>query len=131
MSKPPSGPLAENQSPAQLKACPSRPNCVHSQASGRAAIAPFSVSAVTDTISQLVATLEADGAKVQLVTDRYVWATYTSRVFRFVDDIEFLMNEQATELHVRSASRLGYRDFNVNRERVERLRVLWRKAAVR
>ena len=39
---------------------------------------------------------------------------------RFVDDVEFMIGTQAVE--VRSASRLGYKDFDVNRERIERLR---------
>ncbi len=40
----------------------------------------------------------------------------------YVDDVEFAFDPQAGVLHVRSASRLGRRDFDVNRERVEALR---------
>jgi uncharacterized protein (DUF1499 family) len=42
----------------------------------------------------------------------------------FVDDVEFLHDPAKGVVHVRSASRLGRRDFGVNRERVERLRAL-------
>jgi uncharacterized protein (DUF1499 family) len=42
----------------------------------------------------------------------------------FVDDVEFLVDPVKGVVHVRSASRLGRRDFGVNRERVERLRAL-------
>jgi uncharacterized protein (DUF1499 family) len=41
---------------------------------------------------------------------------------RYVDDVEFTFDEKAGLLHVRSASRLGRRDFGVNRARVEALR---------
>ena len=41
---------------------------------------------------------------------------------RFVDDLELTFDEKAGVLHVRSASRLGRRDFGVNRARVEALR---------
>jgi uncharacterized protein (DUF1499 family) len=41
---------------------------------------------------------------------------------RFVDDVEIFFDEKAGLLHVRSASRLGRRDFGVNRARVEALR---------
>jgi uncharacterized protein (DUF1499 family) len=40
----------------------------------------------------------------------------------YVDDVEFTFDASAGLLHVRSASRLGRRDFNVNRERVAALR---------
>ncbi|MNR58817.1 hypothetical protein D3C85_1799120 [compost metagenome] len=52
--------------------------------------------------------------------ERYLRAEFTSLVFRFVDDVEFLIGEQ--QIDVRSASRLGHSDFGVNRERIERLR---------
>ena len=41
---------------------------------------------------------------------------------RFVDDVEFVYDDKAGLIHVRSASRLGRRDFGVNRARVEALR---------
>ena len=37
----------------------------------------------------------------------------------FVDDVEFLVRRQGGLVHVRSASRLGRRDFGVNRKRIE------------
>jgi uncharacterized protein (DUF1499 family) len=40
----------------------------------------------------------------------------------FVDDVEFLLDEKARVIHVRSASRLGRKDFGVNRERIEAIR---------
>lgn len=55
--------------------------------------------------------------------ERYIHAEARSRVFRFVDDLELLVALDG-ELIVRSASRLGRRDFGVNRRRVERLREL-------
>jgi uncharacterized protein (DUF1499 family) len=50
----------------------------------------------------------------------YLRAEVSSRLMRFVDDVEFMIGEAAVD--VRSASRLGYADFDVNRERIERLR---------
>jgi uncharacterized protein (DUF1499 family) len=43
---------------------------------------------------------------------------------RYVDDVELYYDERAGLVHVRSASRLGRRDFGVNRKRVEALRAL-------
>jgi uncharacterized protein (DUF1499 family) len=43
---------------------------------------------------------------------------------RYVDDVEFFYDDKAGVIHVRSASRLGRRDFGVNRKRIEELRSL-------
>jgi uncharacterized protein (DUF1499 family) len=40
----------------------------------------------------------------------------------YVDDVEFALDEKSGTIQVRSASRLGIRDFDVNRKRVEAIR---------
>jgi len=52
----------------------------------------------------------------------YLYAEYRTRLMRFVDDVEFWFDEKAGQIHVRSTSRLGRRDFGVNRARAESLR---------
>jgi uncharacterized protein (DUF1499 family) len=39
-----------------------------------------------------------------------------------VDDVEFCLDEKAGVIHVRSAARLGRKDFGVNRQRVKPIR---------
>ena len=56
----------------------------------------------------------------------YLYAEFRTRLMRFVDDVEFAYDPKAGVIHVRSASRLGRRDFGVNRRRVEALRELIR-----
>jgi uncharacterized protein (DUF1499 family) len=56
------------------------------------------------------------------VTGHYVHAKFTSRFFRFVDDVEFCIDDDLRIIHVRSSSRAGYFDFGVNRRRIERIR---------
>ena len=41
---------------------------------------------------------------------------------RFVDDVEFWADPSSGVVHVRSASRVGRKDFGVNRARVETIR---------
>jgi uncharacterized protein (DUF1499 family) len=62
------------------------------------------------------------GARV--VEDRpdYIAAEFETRWLRFVDDAEFLLDPAERVIHVRSKSRLGRKDFGVNRARVEALR---------
>ncbi len=52
----------------------------------------------------------------------YIYATQTTKLLRFVDDVEFALDDAAKVIHVRSASRLGQKDFGVNRARVEAIR---------
>lgn len=55
-------------------------------------------------------------------TDGYLYARCTTALLRFTDDVEFWLNPDKQQIEVRSASRVGRKDFNVNRERVEALR---------
>ena len=59
-----------------------------------------------------------------IVTKRgdYLYATFQSAFFGFVDDGEFLVEPTRSAIAVRSAARLGQSDFDVNRKRIERLR---------
>jgi uncharacterized protein (DUF1499 family) len=61
-------------------------------------------------------------AKVITVKEDYVHAEFRSRLFGFVDDVEFFFDEDHKTIHLRSASRAGYYDFGMNRRRIERIR---------
>ena len=52
----------------------------------------------------------------------YLYATYTTPLMRFVDDVEFWLDPTAPVIHVRSASRIGHGDRGLNRARIEALR---------
>lgn len=52
----------------------------------------------------------------------YLHAEVRSFLFRFVDDLEFLIDTEQSLIHMRSASRTGYSDLGVNRRRVEHVR---------
>jgi uncharacterized protein (DUF1499 family) len=52
----------------------------------------------------------------------YLHVEFASSVMGFVDDGEFQVDAGGRLIHVRSAARLGVRDFDVNRKRIERLR---------
>tara|TARA_R110000772_G_scaffold150741_3_gene261503 strand:+ start:32 stop:499 length:468 start_codon:yes stop_codon:yes gene_type:complete len=113
----------------QLTPCPDKPNCVNSFAEDEAhhinpIVSKGSDGVVKNNILNVINSLE--NSKVTATESRYVRAEFTSDLFGFVDDVEFYFPESSmnqTTIHVRSASRLGYSDFNVNRERVESLRL--------
>jgi uncharacterized protein (DUF1499 family) len=66
--------------------------------------------------------------KVVTVKDNYIHAEFHSRLFGFVDDVEFSFDDDQKTIHLRSASRTGYYDFGVNRKRMERIRAKFAKS---
>jgi uncharacterized protein (DUF1499 family) len=59
--------------------------------------------------------------RVTVVEDgrNYLKLEVRSAFFSFADDVEFEFDDAAKLIHFRSASRLGYYDFGVNRMRME------------
>lgn len=116
----------------RLKPPARTPNCVSSQADlwpgaqmrEVARIPPYPLTGDGPaTIAQLRAIVTTmPGAT--LVGDRpdYLYVTFRSRWLGFVDDAEFWFDPAAQVVHVRSASRVGRRDFGVNRQRIEAIR---------
>ncbi len=100
-----------------LAACPSSPNCATTEPGGGGAKAdPLPLEAW----SRIPAAVESLGGKVHSRSDDYIAATFTSRLFRFVDDVEF--RRAGDFVHVRSASRVGHSDLGANVKRIEALR---------
>ncbi|GJM23565.1 MAG: hypothetical protein DHS20C15_34800 [Planctomycetota bacterium] len=109
----------------RLKDCPSSPNCVCSTDSNQARqIAPLDLGAHAeagwDKLVQVLANLER--THIASRDSQYVHAVVTSRLLRFRDDLELRFDRDAGVAQVRSASRMGYSDLGVNRQRVEELR---------
>lgn len=105
----------------RLAPCKRSPNCVSSQAdpSDREHhIAPIrgSIAAARSVIESLPRT------QVIRAEKNYLYAEFRTRLLRYIDDVELYFDGQV--LQVRSCSRLGRRDFGVNRKRVEALRAL-------
>lgn len=75
------------------------------------------------TIARIKTVVEGmDGARIVRSDSDYVYAQYTTRLMRFVDDVEFWYDPAGGVVQVRSASRLGIGDLGVNRKRVEAVR---------
>ena len=122
-SNPPNVQLVDGR----LRACPNSPNCVSSESdSASSRIEPLSFQGLAEKAwSNLKETIQEMGGKIQEEHDGYLWATFTTRLFRFVDDVELRMVSTNGIIHVRSGSRVGYSDLGVNRRRVEKLRTLF------
>ena len=113
--------------PRTLGSCPTSPNCVSTQAQDEGhAIAPFdyrkSRAEAKEALKEIVRSLP----RMQLVEEDETYLHYeaTSLLLRFVDDVEFLLDDETKTIHFRSASRTGYGDLGVNRKRMEQVRAL-------
>jgi len=109
----------------KLAECPDKPNCVSSMTKDVSHfIEPFKYTAdFKKAKSALVESIKAQDRSVIISeTENYIHAEFKSKVFRFVDDVEFLIDDNFKTIHLRSASRTGYSDMGVNRKRMENLR---------
>jgi uncharacterized protein (DUF1499 family) len=93
------------------------------------AVAPLSFSGDPETAWDALkaVVLKQKRTRITQINDRYLQAECRSLVFRFVDDLAFLLVPEERLIQVRSASRTGYSDLGVNRRRVERIRRDFRK----
>lgn len=106
-----------------LAPCPQSPNCVSSRAAdAKHRIAPLLFTgAPRDVRDALVAVVEACGGRVVEVDETYVRAEFTSRLFGFVDDVEWLIDANEARIDFRSASRVGFSDLGANRRRLRKI----------
>lgn len=71
-------------------------------------------------LDEVAKAVEATGGTITARTADYLSATYMSRLFKFVDDVE--VRADGDQCHIRSGSRVGYSDNGINRKRVEIIR---------
>jgi len=123
-----SGPGGIHQ--GRLAPCPSSPNCVSTQdVDPQHAIASYPYQGSrADSRSRLLQVIE-DQPRTRIITstDSYLHVEFRSKLWRFVDDVEFVFDDTTRTIQFRSASRLGYSDLGVNRQRMETLRNLYQQ----
>ncbi|MGC3975272.1 MAG: DUF1499 domain-containing protein [Nitrospira sp.] len=110
-----------------LAPCPSSPNCVSTQATDQSRqIAPYRYQHNLATAKDMLKTIVNGLPRTQLVeeNDGYLHYEFTSFLLRFVDDVEFVFDDATKTIQFRSASRTGYSDLGVNRQRMEDIRTL-------
>lgn len=103
-----------------LPPCPDKPNCVSSQSKDKT----HYVDALKYTGSHKTAfnqltfvVSQFPEANIVKQTENYMHVEFKSTLFGFVDDVEFLFSPDQ-QIQLKSASRVGYSDFGVNRKRI-------------
>jgi uncharacterized protein (DUF1499 family) len=115
----------------RLAPCPPSPNCVSSQSTDSLhQIAPLSFTSIPEqALSQLKSIIQSlPRTKIISETEDYIYAEFKTALMGFVDDVEFYLDSNTKVIHVRSASRLGYGDLGVNRQRIETIRALFNQS---
>jgi len=117
----------------RLAPCPDSPNCVSTRAADPVhRIDPIAFDGPADQalarLKQAIGTIP----RMRIVTEQngYLHAEATSLIFRFVDDVEFLVAGAEKYIHIRSASRVGRSDLGANRDRVEKIRQAFQRGFI-
>ncbi|GAB3481160.1 DUF1499 domain-containing protein [Marinomonas epiphytica] len=109
-----------------MKVCPSQPNCVSSQSDRTDPhfIEPIIYNGDRKEVQLAIESFLLAQGNAQIVSSSlgYVHLEIKSKLMGYIDDVEFYLPEADSAVHVRSASRVGYSDLEVNRQRVEQVR---------
>ncbi len=108
----------------RLAPCPDSPNCVSTQSEvKRHAMNPLPFVRTREASRERILSI-LKGMKrstIVTITETYIRAEFRTALWRFVDDVEFFLDENARLVHFRSASRVGTYDFGVNRKRMKEI----------
>ena len=111
-----------------LRPCPQKPNCVSSVNSEKSRFfAPLHYSGSAKAArARLLKVLDSlKGAHVVTSDEHYIHAEFMTSIFKFVDDVELLIDENTQTIQLKSASRVGSYDFGTNRKRLNKIRDLY------
>ncbi len=109
----------------RLAAPPGTPNCVSTQTDDRTYwMAPLEYSGSAELAWRTLQQVVAEVPRATVVSDDggYMHVEVSTAVFRFTDDVEFLLDADGGRIHFRSASRVGHSDLGANRNRMDRVR---------
>ena len=109
----------------KLAKCPDSPNCVCTQATTESQkMLPITFTgSAADQLEKIKRIVGEKFPRVKLIgeSEYYLQYEFKSLIFRFVDDVEFFVDDASSEIHFRSASRVGHSDMGANRKRMNRM----------
>jgi len=105
----------------KLTSCPDSPNCVSTTAENdsqrmESIVFTGDTESAMETLVRVVNGMPR--SRIITQTEKYLYVEFTSLIFRFVDDVEFLIDTKTQIIDFRSASRVGYSDMGANRKRM-------------
>ena len=133
ITKPPNPTFDITDHKNRLAPCPKTPNCVSSiDPMDEHYVPPLRYTGNKDNVYRKLVDLIGSYKRARIVVkeSNYLRAEFRSAILQFVDDVEFLFSADLPLIDVRSASRVGYYDFGVNRRRIEDIRKRWDEGLV-
>ncbi|MDO6656386.1 DUF1499 domain-containing protein [Anaerobacillus sp. 1_MG-2023] len=115
----------------KLAPCPDKPNCVSSQSTDeKHGMKPMPYNGTAEEAIAKLKTILTNRKRTEIVEEGtdYIRAEEKSKLFKFVDDIEFYIDTANESIHFRSASRTGYSDMGVNKKRMNEIKEEFQKA---
>jgi uncharacterized protein (DUF1499 family) len=100
---------------------PSSPNYVSSMATDKDQfLTPWkfnsSLKETKEKLHQIISKM--DRSKIVQNHERFIYAVFTSKFFRFKDDLYIYFDTDKQLIHFKSQSRLGHSDLGVNKKRI-------------
>ncbi|MFA9397763.1 MAG: DUF1499 domain-containing protein [Clostridiaceae bacterium] len=108
----------------RLAEMPKSPNAVSSQTDKEEYYVkpfPFKEDLEVSKAAILQSVEQYGGGEVVINEPNYIRILFTTAVMHYHDDMEFYFNEEAKIVEFRSASRIGYSDMGLNKERYNKL----------
>ena len=115
---------SRSKTPADLAPCPDSPNCVSTKSTeSERAMPPLPyLKSGEESMERLLEIIrQMRRSTIVSASTAYLHVEFRSAFFRFVDDVEFVLDDSTRLIHFRSASRTGYYDFGVNRRRMQEI----------
>lgn len=106
----------------KLREIPSKPNCVSTQTAQeekRVNPLPFKDSVASSKEAMKKALASYGDIEIVDESDNYIYAIATTGKMKYHDDIEIYFDEAEGVIQYRSASRAGYGDMGLNRNRYD------------
>ncbi len=124
--------ITSGQKGGRVSGCPGTPNCISSEGPDEAhRIAPLTagpaIEGVFDCLRAIVSGM--DRVTILEADQENIRAEFRT-LLGFVDDVEFRFDRENGAILMRSASRVGYWDFGVNRRRLEEIRKRFERECV-
>jgi uncharacterized protein (DUF1499 family) len=116
---------------SKLAPCPDSPNCVSTQSElKRHAMKPLPYLQTRDASRERILSILKGMKRMEIVklTESHIHAEFRTALWGFADDVEFLLDDTARVVHFRSASRVGYYDFGLNRRRMKEISEKYKKS---
>ncbi|MCW9048295.1 MAG: DUF1499 domain-containing protein [Gammaproteobacteria bacterium] len=104
---------------SRLTPCSDKPNCICTEYPNHKSHYINAIEYNELNLQKIIEAIQSTGGIISNNEENYIAATYTSSIFRYVDDFELRIDTEGKLIHIRSASRVGHSDMGVNLKRIE------------